>query len=88
MVRCLGHVTFDFSMPTVRFRYRAVTRELPHNYPFIVQRGYIIDSVGQWDGPAKTLFDFTVEKLKEMTLRVVDTHFAPYGHGGLKRRVS
>jgi hypothetical protein len=62
MVRCLGHVTFDFSMPTVRFQYRAVTRELPHNYPFIVQRGYIIDSVGQWDGPAEMLFDFTVEK--------------------------
>ncbi|KAI0002260.1 hypothetical protein BJV74DRAFT_882338 [Russula compacta] len=46
------------------------SRELPNNYPFIVQRGYIIDSVGRWDSPAKTLFNFTVEKLKTMILRI------------------
>ena len=54
----------------------------------LVQRGYIIDTVSQWDAPAKTLFDITVMKLKEITLRVVDSYFGLYAHGGLKRRVS
>jgi hypothetical protein len=60
---------------------------LPNNYPFIVQRGYIINAVSQWDDPAKTLFEFTIEKLKEMTSRVIDTHFERHAHGNLKQRV-
>ncbi|KAI0250045.1 P-loop containing nucleoside triphosphate hydrolase protein [Lactifluus subvellereus] len=65
----------------------AVTRELPNNYPFIVQREYIIERVNEWDKPAQTLFNSIVEKLKEMTLCIIDTHFEHYTHGGLKERV-
>src|SRR6267154_5469712 len=77
MVHHLEHLTFRFHVRllTVTFQPRAVTGELPNNYPFIVQRGYIIDTVSQWDDPTKTLFDFTVKKLKEVTSSVVDTHF-------------
>jgi hypothetical protein len=75
------------SPPTANFQSRAVTRELPNNYPFVVQRGYIINTVSQWDAPARTLFDFTIEKLKEMTSRVIDTHFGRCAHGNLKQRV-
>ena len=87
-VRCLEPVTFGSSILTARLEPRSVTRELSNNYPFIVQRGYIIDSVGQWDGPAKVLFDFTVGILKSIALRVVDDKFEHHAHGGLKRRVS
>jgi hypothetical protein len=88
MVRCLEHVTFDSSMPTTSFESRSVTRELPNHYSFIVQRGYIIGSVSQWERPAKTLFDFTVETLKGIASRVVDGHVESYARSGLKRRVS
>ena len=75
MVRCLELVTFGSSMPTAKLESRSVTRELPNNYPFIVQRGYIIDSVGQWDGPVEVVFDFTIKTLKGIALRVVDDKF-------------
>jgi hypothetical protein len=88
MVHYLEHLTFNLHLRllTATFQSRAVTRELPNNYPFIVQRGYIIDTVSKWDDPAETLFDFTVMKLKEATSSVVDTHFERYAHGNLKQR--
>jgi hypothetical protein len=67
---------------------RAVTRELPNNYPFIVQKEYIIAFVDKWGDPAHALFISTADKLKELTLRVVDTHFGHYTHGYLKQRAS
>ncbi|KAI0250048.1 P-loop containing nucleoside triphosphate hydrolase protein [Lactifluus subvellereus] len=65
----------------------AVTRELPNNYPFIVQKDYITKRVDEWHKPARILFDSIVEKLKEMTLCIIDTQFEHYAHGGLKQRV-
>lgn len=67
---------------------RAVTRELPNNYPFIVQKEYIEDFVKKWDGPAQTLFTAIFKKVKEATLRVVDVHFGNYGYSRFKQRVS
>jgi hypothetical protein len=67
---------------------RAVTRELPNNYPFVVQKNYIVAFVEQWGDPAQALFTFTANKLKELTLQIVDDHFAAYTHGYLKQRVS
>jgi hypothetical protein len=89
MVHHLELLTFHFHLRllTATFQSRAVTRELPNDYPFIVQRGYIIDTVSKWDDPTKTLFDFSVKKLKEVTSSVVNTHFDRYAHGNLKQRV-
>ena len=67
---------------------RAVTRELPNNYPFIVQKVYILAFVNKWGDPAHALFNTTADKLKELTLSVVNTHFEHYTHGYLKQRVS
>ena len=67
---------------------RAVTRELPNNYPFIVQKQYIEAFVKQWNGPAHILFTVIVEKVEEATLRVVDVHFGNYAHSRFKQRVS
>jgi hypothetical protein len=67
---------------------RAVTRELPNNYPFIVQKEYIEVFVKQWDGPAQTLFTAIAKKVKEATLRVVDVHFGNHGYSRFKQRVS
>jgi hypothetical protein len=86
-VRFLCHVRLDFSLFIANFPSSAVTRELPCNFPFVIPKGYIIERVDQWDEPAQTLFSSTLEKLKEMTLDMVDKHFEHYVHGGLKQQV-
>jgi hypothetical protein len=78
------NLTQAHSKPSIR----AVTRELPNNYPFIVQKDYIKAFVKQWDGPAQTVFTAIVKKVKEATLRVVDIHFGNYGYSRFKQRVS
>jgi hypothetical protein len=83
---CVPLVISDLIL-TANFPSRAVTRELPNNYPFIVQREYITKRVREWDEPAHTLFNSVVEKLKEMTLCIIDTRFEHYAIGGLKQRV-
>jgi hypothetical protein len=65
----------------------AVTRELPYNYPFIVQKGYIEAFVGKWNDPADTLFKTIDEKVKEATLHIVEAHFGNYTHSRFKQRV-
>ena len=67
---------------------RAVTRELPNNYPFIVQKGYIKSFVKKWNEPAHILFKIIAEKVKEATLSLVETHFGNYTHSRFKQRVS
>jgi hypothetical protein len=67
---------------------RAVTRELPNTYPFIVQKEFIEAFVMEWDEPAHTLFKTVAEKVKEATLRVVEAHFGNYTHSRFKQRVS
>jgi len=66
----------------------AVTRELPSNYPFKVQKEYIEGFVNKWEEPAHELFETVVEKVKEATLHVVETHFGNYIHSHFKQRVS
>jgi hypothetical protein len=66
----------------------AVTRELPNTYPFVVQKGYIKGFVGNWNEPAHALFKTIAEKVKEATLRIVETHFGNYMHSRFKQRVS
>jgi hypothetical protein len=86
MVRTM--ITLILLRLTANLLIRAVTRELPNNYPFIVQKEYIAAFVKQWDGPAQTLFTAIFKKVKEATLRVVDVHFGNYGYSRFKQRVS
>ncbi len=73
---------------TINHLIRAVTRKLPNNYPFTVQKEYIKGFVWKWNEPAHELFKIIVEKVKEATLRVVETHFGIYTHSHFKQRVS
>jgi len=73
---------------TAKHLIRAVTRELPNNYPFTVQKEYIEAFVWKWNEPAHELFKTIIEKVKEATLRVVEAHFGNYIHSHFKQRVS
>jgi len=53
----------------VKHLIRVMTRTLPNNHPFIVQKEYIIAFVDEWEVPAQALFISTADKLTGLTLR-------------------
>lgn len=65
----------------------ARTRELPDNYPFIVQAAYIADVTAKWYSPALTLFDAVDKVVSSHVNTIVDYHFGHFGRGGLKHLV-
>ncbi|KIJ13508.1 hypothetical protein PAXINDRAFT_100617 [Paxillus involutus ATCC 200175] len=65
----------------------ARTRELPDNYPFVVQKEYIKQFTKQWRQPAMDLFDSVHAILKADLAKLVDKHFAEMGKGNAKQSV-
>jgi hypothetical protein len=65
----------------------ARTRELPDNYPFVVQRAYIREITGKWNGPAMDLFDEAYTILRGDLAKLVDDHFAHMGNGNAKQAI-
>ncbi|KAG5642512.1 hypothetical protein DXG03_002613 [Asterophora parasitica] len=66
---------------------QARTRELPGNYPFVVQETYIKSFVRKWHYPAQILCHTVFRTLGEHVQRLVHTHFGPFGQGQLEQRV-
>ncbi|KZV69812.1 hypothetical protein PENSPDRAFT_753099 [Peniophora sp. CONT] len=66
----------------------AVTRELPDNYPFVVQKRAILQFVNLWRAPAIRLFESSQARVETLLLRLVsaDAHFGYYSK--LKQLVS
>ncbi|THU85106.1 hypothetical protein K435DRAFT_764484 [Dendrothele bispora CBS 962.96] len=63
------------------------TRELPGNYPYIVQERYIRQITDQWLEPAKALCDQVHVLVSEYVLRMVQEHFRDFGMGLLERQI-
>jgi hypothetical protein len=61
---------------------RARTRELPDNYPFIVQQTYIKEFTEKWETPSLILFDKVYDILKKDLSDLVHEHFGKMGRGG------
>ena len=68
------------------FTCGAVTRELPGNYPFVVQKLFIQSIVKDWEVPSCNLSASTYNTLLEQILGIVNTYFEQYDV--LKRHVS
>lgn len=66
---------------------RARTRELPDNYPFVVQKAYITEILQKWKKPAFDLFDIVYDILRADAERIIDRHFAAIGRGSAKQSV-
>ena len=66
---------------------RARTRELPGNYPFVVQCAYIGEITEKWSGPAMVLFDEVYMILRADLVKLVDAHFAHMGNGNAKQAI-
>ncbi|KAG0692056.1 P-loop containing nucleoside triphosphate hydrolase protein [Suillus ampliporus] len=61
---------------------RARTRELPDNYPFIVQKTYIEEFTEKWALPSTVLCDAVYNILKKDLSDLVHEHFGKMGRGG------
>lgn len=66
---------------------RARTRELPGNYPFVVQQTYINEYVKEWRSPAHILCRSIYNILSEHLKIIIQKHFAAFGQGMLEHRV-
>lgn len=57
---------------------RAITRELPHHYPFVITQQYIGDFVAQWKKPYETLFREIQRVLIKHIKKFVSDQFSQY----------
>ena len=82
-------LVFDYSclLHSNIFLPSARTRELPDNYPFVVQKNYICEILQAWKEPAFDLFDEIYQILKKDVAQMVDRHFSQMGRGGAKQSV-
>ena len=70
-----------------KVKYRAKTRELPDNYPFVVTRRLIKQAVEKWADPSYELFEAEYAVLVERVNGMLEEKFASFIHGGLYNRV-
>ncbi|KAF5354814.1 hypothetical protein D9756_005633 [Leucocoprinus leucothites] len=63
------------------------TRELPGNYPFVVQQSYIDECVKGWRSPAQILCRSAHNTLSDHLKTLIRKHFAHFGQGMLEHRV-
>ncbi|KIM19796.1 hypothetical protein M408DRAFT_334259 [Serendipita vermifera MAFF 305830] len=61
----------------------AITRELPHNYPYAVKKHYVSRFTKQWPKPAHKLFEDTEHHLQKELRTLVLQHFSAFSSGGL-----
>ena len=67
---------------------RAIARELPDHYPFVVCTDYILTIVSQWGFPTLELFDSVQRTLTVHMKKLIALHFGKYAHGGLQQHVT
>ncbi|KAJ7152852.1 P-loop containing nucleoside triphosphate hydrolase protein [Mycena filopes] len=67
--------------------HSARTRELPGNYPFVVQKSFINEFTAQWEAPAQLLCRAVHSALAQHIKALICRHFGQFGQGALERNV-
>ena len=67
--------------------YRAITRELPDHYPFVVANEYISSFIGGWQLPAEKLYEAVHQCLLQRVKALTEKHFGKFSQGGLHANV-
>ncbi|OBZ65815.1 Interferon-induced GTP-binding protein Mx [Grifola frondosa] len=57
---------------------KAVTRELPNHYPFVVTQEFVGQFVEMWQAPVKNLFDAVNKTLIQHLKKFIQVHFSQY----------
>ncbi|KAJ2930159.1 hypothetical protein H1R20_g6940, partial [Candolleomyces eurysporus] len=65
----------------------ARTRELPGNYPFVVQQTFIKDIIAKWSAPAFVYLEAVQVILSGYVKKLVTEHFEHFGQGALEQRI-
>jgi hypothetical protein len=65
----------------------AITRELPHNYPYAVKKYYVTRFTREWHVPANELFEKMEREFTRELRDLVKRHFAEFFTGGLEETV-
>ncbi|KAG6839341.1 hypothetical protein C0991_003440, partial [Blastosporella zonata] len=65
----------------------ARTRELPGNYPFVVQETFIGAIIAKWHAPAQLLCRVVFRIIGEHVRELINVHFGTFGQGQLAQRV-
>ncbi|TFK45126.1 P-loop containing nucleoside triphosphate hydrolase protein [Crucibulum laeve] len=68
--------------------HQARTRELPGNFPFIVQKTYIDQFLSEWRSPALILCKAIHAEIAAHIKTLTKKHFSSFGQGGLEQRVN
>ena len=63
------------------------TRELPGNYPFVVQQSFIGKTIQKWHFPSQILVKTVHALVMEHCKKLVTKHFSHFGQGTLEQRV-
>lgn len=69
------------------FNFRAVTRELPGHFPFVVQQNLIQDIIQKWEFPALNLCAIVRAMVNSHVNTLVMRHFGNFGRGTLEDRI-
>ena len=69
------------------FFYRARTRELPGNYPFVVQKSFIDAAIKEWRAPSLIFCKTVHAAVSEHVRKLVIKHFSQFGQGHLEQRI-
>ena len=66
---------------------RAVSRELPGNYPYNIKIELIKDCLKDWERPLRALVQEVETRLCKELKKIVEMEFAEHTHGGLQLHV-
>jgi hypothetical protein len=69
------------------FFFRAITRELPGHFPFVVQEFFIQNIVKKWEAPAIDLCTIVRAMINLHVKALVKKHFGKFGQGILEDRI-
>ncbi|KIL62473.1 hypothetical protein M378DRAFT_179683 [Amanita muscaria Koide BX008] len=67
--------------------HQARTRELPGNYPYVVQEECIKSLITHWRNPALSLCQYVYQLILDHVKELVQRHFSSFGQGFLEQRV-
>lgn len=69
------------------FNFRAVTRELPGHFPFVVQQNLVQGIIQKWESPALNLCAIVRAMVNSHVNTLVMRHFGNFGRGTLEDRI-
>ncbi|KIL62474.1 hypothetical protein M378DRAFT_199179 [Amanita muscaria Koide BX008] len=82
-----GQTTFDLDEVMMKAQ-QSRTRELPGNYPYVVQQEFIKETIRHWRTPTLRFCRLVYNAVLDHMKALMKAHFSSFGQGALEQRVS